>query len=33
MADHRAVDTHFAALPLIAILRGVRPDEAVAIGA
>jgi 2-dehydro-3-deoxyphosphogalactonate aldolase len=32
MADHRAVDTHFAALPLIAILRGVRPDEAVAIG-
>jgi 2-dehydro-3-deoxyphosphogalactonate aldolase len=32
MADHRAVDPHFAALPLIAILRGVRPDEAVAIG-
>jgi len=32
MAEHRAVDPHFAALPLIAILRGVRPDEAVAIG-
>jgi 2-dehydro-3-deoxyphosphogalactonate aldolase len=32
MAEKRAVDPHFAALPLIAILRGVRPDEAVAIG-
>lgn len=32
MADHRAVDPLFSALPLIAILRGVRPDEAVAIG-
>jgi 2-dehydro-3-deoxyphosphogalactonate aldolase len=32
MADQRAVDPHFSALPLIAILRGVRPDEAVAIG-
>jgi 2-dehydro-3-deoxyphosphogalactonate aldolase len=32
MADHRAIDPHFSALPLIAILRGVRPDEAVAIG-
>lgn len=32
MADHRTVDPHFAALPLIAILRGIKPDEAVAIG-
>ncbi len=32
MADHRAVDPHFAGLPLIAILRGVTPGEAVAIG-
>jgi 2-dehydro-3-deoxyphosphogalactonate aldolase len=32
MADHRTVDPHFAALPLIAILRGITPDEAVAIG-
>lgn len=32
MADHRAVDPHFTALPLIAILRGIAPDEAVAIG-
>ncbi len=32
MADSRAVDPHFSALPLIAILRGVMPDEAVAIG-
>lgn len=32
MADHRAVDPHFAALPLIAILRGVTPAEAVPIG-
>jgi 2-dehydro-3-deoxyphosphogalactonate aldolase len=32
MADGRDVDPHFAALPLIAILRGVRPDEVVAIG-
>ena len=32
MADLRALDPHFAALPLIAILRGVRPDEAVPIG-
>lgn len=32
MADHRAADPHFSALPLIAILRGVRPDEVVAIG-
>lgn len=32
MAELRAVDPHFAALPLIAILRGVRPDEAVPIG-
>jgi len=31
-ADHRAVDPHFSALPLIAILRGVQPAEAVAIG-
>lgn len=33
MADHRAFDPHFSALPLIAILRGVRPDEAVAVAA
>ncbi len=32
MADGRDVDPHFSALPLIAILRGVRPDEVVAIG-
>lgn len=32
MADQRAADPHFTALPLIAILRGVVPDEAVAIG-
>lgn len=32
MADQRFVDPHFAALPLIAILRGVTPAEAVAIG-
>ncbi|MCE9631229.1 MAG: 2-dehydro-3-deoxy-6-phosphogalactonate aldolase [Planctomycetia bacterium] len=32
MADHRAADPHFSALPLIAILRGVTPDESVAIG-
>jgi len=32
MADSRTVDPHFSALPLIAILRGVMPDEAVAIG-
>lgn len=32
MADQRLVDPHFSALPLIAILRGVMPDEAVAIG-
>lgn len=32
MADHPAIDPHFSALPLIAILRGVRPDEVVAIG-
>jgi 2-dehydro-3-deoxyphosphogalactonate aldolase len=31
MADRR-LDPHFSALPLIAILRGVRPDEAVTIG-
>ena len=31
MADRR-LDPHFSALPLIAILRGVIPDEAVAIG-
>ena len=31
MAD-RPLDPHFSAMPLIAILRGVRPDEAVAIG-
>lgn len=32
MTEHRAVDPHFAALPLIAILRGIMPDEVVAIG-
>ncbi|MGB8852527.1 MAG: 2-dehydro-3-deoxy-6-phosphogalactonate aldolase [Pirellulales bacterium] len=32
MADERVVDPHFSALPLIAILRGVMPDEAVAVG-
>ena len=32
MADQRAADPHFTTLPLIAILRGVVPDEAVAIG-
>ena len=32
MADQRAADPHFTTLPLIAILRGVMPDEAVAIG-
>lgn len=32
MAEPRATDHHFSALPLIAILRGVIPDEAVAIG-
>lgn len=32
MADHRTVDLHFAALPLIAILRGIAPDESLAIG-
>ena len=32
MADHRAVDPHFMSLPLIAILRGVTPTEAVPIG-
>jgi 2-dehydro-3-deoxyphosphogalactonate aldolase len=32
MPEHQASDPHFSALPLIAILRGVRPDEAVAIG-
>lgn len=31
MTDSRS-DPHFAALPLIAILRGVSPDDAVAIG-
>ena len=31
MAECRAVDPHFTALPLIAILRGVRPDEVVDI--
>ena len=31
MADRR-LDPHFSALPLIGILRGMRPDEAVAIG-
>lgn len=32
MADRRAVDPHFSAVPLIAILRGVKPDEVMAIG-
>lgn len=32
MADQRSVDPHFAALPLIAIVRGITPDEAVVIG-
>lgn len=32
MADREQTLAHFAALPLIAILRGVEPDEAVAIG-
>lgn len=31
MADRRPVDPHFTSLPLIAILRGVSPDEAVGI--
>lgn len=32
MPEHHASDPHFSALPLIAILRGVRPDAVVAIG-
>lgn len=32
MTDIAAFDTAFAACPLVAILRGVRPDEVVAIG-
>jgi len=32
MADHLRLDPHFSALPLIAILRGVAAEEAVAIG-
>jgi 2-dehydro-3-deoxyphosphogalactonate aldolase len=32
MPEHRQIDPHFSALPLIAILRGVTPSEAVAIG-
>jgi hypothetical protein len=32
IADHRRLDPHFSALPLIAILRGVTAEEAVAIG-
>jgi 2-dehydro-3-deoxyphosphogalactonate aldolase len=32
MTDRRGPDPHFSALPLIAILRGVTADEAVAIG-
>lgn len=32
MADKDATFSHFMALPLIAILRGVEPDEVVAIG-
>lgn len=33
MSDHRLMfDQHLAALPLIAILRGIKPDEAVAVG-
>lgn len=33
MSDHRLLfDQHLAALPLIAILRGITPDEAVPIG-
>ena len=25
-------DDHFAAMPIVAILRGLRPDEAVSVG-
>lgn len=32
MADQRSVDPHFAALPLIAILRGITPADVVAVG-
>ena len=32
MADRDQAKRHFAELPLIAILRGVTPDEVVAIG-
>jgi 2-dehydro-3-deoxyphosphogalactonate aldolase len=32
MPDHRPIDPHFVALPLIAILRGILPDSAVPIG-
>ena len=33
MSDHRLLfDQHLAALPLIAILRGITPDEAVPVG-
>lgn len=32
MADRDQAKRHFAELPLVAILRGVRPDEVVAIG-
>ena len=32
MPETRQLDRHFAALPLIAILRGIRPDEVIPIG-
>jgi len=32
MSEPSSFDRHFASLPLIAILRGIRPDEVVAVG-
>jgi len=32
MPEHPRLDRHFATLPLIAILRGIRPDEVIPIG-
>ena len=32
MPEHAQFDRHFATLPLIAILRGIRPDEVISIG-